>query len=58
MTSPNWSSFASGLIPVILMLSTSGFTMLFTTSMQEEGIVAVNDPLGSKAEILALSPFA
>ena len=55
MASLIWNSFASGLIPVILTLSTSGFTMLFTTSMQEKGIVADNDPLGLKAEILALS---
>ena len=40
--------------PVILTLLTSGFTILFTTSIQEEGIVADNDP---QAEILVLSLF-
>ena len=58
MASPNWSNFfavkKNSLIPIILTLSTSGFTMLFTTSMQEEGIVADNDP---QAEILVLSLF-
>ena len=38
----------------LITLSTSGFTMLFTTSMQEEDIVADNDP---QAKILMLSLF-
>ena len=35
------------LIPAILAFSTSGSTTLFTTSIQEEGIVFDNDPVGS-----------
>ena len=47
-------SLADHLTPRLLGISASGFTMLFTTSMQEESIVADNDP---QAEILALSLF-
>ena len=40
-------SFAT-LLHSSLAFSTSGFTKLFTTSIQEDGIVFDNDPVGSR----------
>ena len=37
------------LLQLSLAFSTNGFTMLFTTSMQEEGIVTDNNPLGPRS---------
>ena len=40
-----------------LAFLTSGFTMLFTTSMWEESIVVDNDPLGSASRDSGTKPF-